>query len=116
VQAGCRYSAARAAARAGCGGGADGAKLSAEERARWRKQARAWLWADLDAWATKLVNGPAAERAEGQQRLAMWRVHPDLPGLRDPDALDKLPPVERQECRALWTNLNALFARARLPK
>ena len=39
LKAGCRYRAACAAALAGCGGGADGAKLSEEERARWRKQA-----------------------------------------------------------------------------
>src|SRR5262249_1396367 len=41
------YNAARAAALAGCGGGADGGALSEAERARWRKQARAWLRADL---------------------------------------------------------------------
>ena len=42
-----RYLAARCAALAGCGLGRDGAGLSRAERARWRKQARAWLRADL---------------------------------------------------------------------
>ena len=39
-----RYNAACCAAVAGCGGGADGGKLSEEERrTRWRQQARQWL-------------------------------------------------------------------------
>jgi hypothetical protein len=41
------YRAARCAALAGCGRGADGANLSEAERAPWRKQARDWLRADL---------------------------------------------------------------------
>src|SRR5262245_32392321 len=110
---GCRYDAACSAALAGCGRGADGAEQSDAERARWRAQARRWLRADLDAWARRLESGLAVDRATVQERLAWWRKDPDLAGLRDQDALGKLPPAERQECRALWTGVEALLQRAR---
>jgi eukaryotic-like serine/threonine-protein kinase len=111
-----RYAAARSAALAGCGQGEDGAKLDDTARARWRAQARRWLRADLDALARKLESGLAADRAEVQKTLARWRQDPPLAGLRDPDALEKLPPAERQECRTLWGDLDALLRRARLSK
>jgi eukaryotic-like serine/threonine-protein kinase len=116
LKVGCRYRAACAAALAGCGDGADGAKLSEEERARWRKQARVWLRADLDARANQLEEGPAAERAKVQQTLAAWRVDPGLAGLRDPDALERLPPAERQDCRALWSELDDRLEHAGPPR
>src|SRR5205807_10060268 len=61
-----RYNAACAAALVACGGGEDGGTLSAAERARWRKQARAWLQAELAAWANKLESGsrPARDLAK----------------------------------------------------
>src|SRR5207247_1088614 len=52
LKAGHRYRAARAAARAAAGEG--GAALSPEERTRWRRQAVAWLRADLALWARHL--------------------------------------------------------------
>jgi serine/threonine-protein kinase len=91
--AGLGYRAARAAAVAGCGGGADGAALSEPERARWRQQALAWL---------RLEAAKPTDRAEARKALARWREDPDLAGLRDADALEKLPPAERQEWRILW--------------
>ena len=111
LQAGHRYNAARAAAVAGCGACADGAKSNEEERERWRKQACAWLRADLKAWTKKLDTGTSADRVQAQKSLSHWRDDPDLAGLRDQDALDKLPPAERQECRTLWRNVEALIER-----
>ena len=35
----------------------------------------------------------------------------NLIGLRDPNALDKLPPAERQECRTLWRDLDVRLIR-----
>jgi serine/threonine-protein kinase len=112
----CRYRAARCAALAGCGLGADGAGLNEAERTRWRKQAREWLEADLAAWAKKLDRGTVAERIQAQKTLSRWRDDPDLAGLRDPDALAKLSPAERRECRALWRDLDALLERAQAPR
>jgi tetratricopeptide (TPR) repeat protein len=101
------YRAARAAAVAGRGGGADGTRLGEAERARWRRQARSWLRAELDAWA----NGLAADRSEVERAQASWRADPDLAGLRDPQAIDKLPAAEREECLALWSDLDAWVGR-----
>jgi serine/threonine-protein kinase len=108
-----RYNAARAAALAGCGRAEDGAERDEAERARWRTQARQWLRADLDAWAKALDGGLAPDRALLLRTLTNWRRDPDLAGLRDLDALDKLLPAERQEWRTLWGDLDALLQRPR---
>jgi tetratricopeptide (TPR) repeat protein len=116
LRTGNRYYGACSAALAGCGRGSDAAELGDTERSHWRAQALQWLRADLDARAKQLESGLAADRAEVQDRLAQWQKNPDLAGLRDPDALAKLSPAERQECRALWNDLDALLKRARPAK
>jgi tetratricopeptide (TPR) repeat protein len=116
LRTGYRMTAACTAALVGCGRGEDAADLSDAGRARWRAQARQWLRADLDAWAKKLDSGRAADRALVQESLAGWRKEPYLAGLRDPDALAKLPPAERQECHTLWSDLDTLVDRARSSK
>jgi hypothetical protein len=40
-----------------------------------------------------------------------WRADPDLAGLRQPESLDKLSADERQECTALWSEVEALLNR-----
>jgi hypothetical protein len=115
VQASYRYNAARAAALAGCGQGEDGDKLSTEERARRRRQARAWLQADLAVMAGKLDGGTAAGRAQGRTRLTHWRANPDLAGVREPSSLDKWSAEERDEWLALWKEVDALLKRATSP-
>jgi hypothetical protein len=40
-----------------------------------------------------------------------WQATADLAGLREPGALDRLPPAERQECRMLWAEVAAALAR-----
>jgi serine/threonine-protein kinase len=112
LQAGHRCRAARAAALAGCGGGAGAADVGEAERARWRRQARDWLRVDLAAWAKRLGAAGPAGRAEVQKELARWGKDPDLAGLRDADALERLPPAERQDCRALWQAVADLLRRA----
>jgi hypothetical protein len=104
----CRYLAARCAALAGCGLGKDGEKLSEEERTRWRQQARDWLQADLAAWAMMLDSDSQGARDLAKRMLEHWQVDPDLAGLRDPEALDRLPPAERQKCRTLWKDVDAV--------
>jgi serine/threonine protein kinase/tetratricopeptide (TPR) repeat protein len=104
--------AARAAVVAGCGGGADGANLSEEEQARWRQQARAWLRADLEKGTRTLKSGSPGDRALIQPTLELWLADHDLAGLREPEALDRLRPDERQNCQALWSEVNALLQAA----
>ena len=94
------------------GAGRTGPSSSEQERARWRQQAREWLRLDLAAWTKRLETAQPADRAEVQKALARWREDPDLAGLRDADALEKLPPAERQECQALWQEVADLLRRA----
>jgi serine/threonine-protein kinase len=108
-----RYLAARAAALAGCGAGEEGGELSEDERARWRKEARAWLRADLAAWNRMIERDPGTIRPLLQRTLPQWQADPDLAGLRDPGELDRLSASEREECRAVWDEVRALWRRAR---
>ena len=106
-----RYLAARCAALAGCGLGRDGAGLSRAERARWRKQARAWLRADLALWGKTLDNGSDQDLALAKRMLTHWQVEPDLAGIRDLKALDEASAEERHDCFALWDEVGALLRR-----
>jgi serine/threonine-protein kinase len=108
-----RIDAARAAALAGCGKGDDGANLSEAEQTRWRAQARAWLELDLAASSKKLDGGNAADRELVRQRLTNLQSDPDLAGLRDSVALEKLPVEERTEWDALWKNVDVLLSRCK---
>src|SRR5262249_32277444 len=104
-------------ALAGCGhrddrDGDDQDKLSTEEQGRWRKQALRWLRDDLAFWG-KVVGGDAAMKRLVHKTLTHWQADPDLRGLREPSALDKLTPAERQECSWLWRDVDALLKRAR---
>jgi serine/threonine-protein kinase len=112
LRAGHRLNAARAAALAGGGHGDDTAGLGEPERERLRKQARDWLRLELAAWAQKADTGTEADRIQARKTLPPWRDEPDLAGLRDADALEKLPPAERQECQALWQEVTDLVRRA----
>jgi serine/threonine-protein kinase len=109
--AGHRYSAARAAALAGCGHGADATGLGEDERGRWREQARQWLRADLAARVHALDADPTAARTGVRTALARWRADPDLACVRDPGELDRLAPDERKEYLALWADVAAVLAR-----
>ena len=104
-----------AAALAGCGRGEDGDKLSTEERARWRRQARAWLQAALAASARKLDGGTAMDRARLKTRLTRCLAEPDLAGVRERGALDKLSTEERADWLGLWNEVGTLLKRATNP-
>jgi serine/threonine-protein kinase len=108
----CRYSAARCAALAGCGHGQNGAMLSDTERMHWRKQARDWLGADLAVWAETLDSGSRAARVLVKGILTRWQHDPDLAGLRESTALDRLSAEERKECLTLWQGVGKLLQRA----
>jgi tetratricopeptide (TPR) repeat protein len=102
-----RYDAACAAALAGCGKGNDAPKDEAG-RARLRQQALAWLRADLSAYDKLAAGNKAAVR----QRLRHWQQDADLAGVRDQDALAKLPAEERTAWAKLWADVDALLRRA----
>jgi tetratricopeptide (TPR) repeat protein/tRNA A-37 threonylcarbamoyl transferase component Bud32 len=110
------HRAATFTALAGCGRGEDASEFSEEERTHWRKQAREWLRAELVFWAQKLESGPVADRVRVQQTLRRWLADPDLCGLRDIDALDRMSPSECEECRALWGNVDVVIKRSQALK
>jgi serine/threonine-protein kinase len=112
LDAGHRYHAACAAALAGFGRDADTAGLSEEERARWRRQARTWLRADVAAWTQKLDTGAKVDREPVQRVSARWWADPGLAWLHEASVVKGLPPAERQECLALWQDAGAVLRRA----
>ncbi len=112
LHVGHRYRAACAATLAGCGRGGIGSGLSEVERSQWRKRAREWLRADVTLWTSVLDGGPHSDRILVAQKLAHLWSDPQLDGLMDREALDRLPQAERQDCRALRDAIDILIRRA----
>jgi serine/threonine protein kinase/Flp pilus assembly protein TadD len=109
LASGDRYNAACAAALAASGCGADAGQLDEQGRARWRKQALAWLRADLTLSRKWLQSAKAENRRLARQRLRHWQQDEDLAGLRDPAALALLPPDEQHACQQLWAEVQTLL-------
>jgi serine/threonine-protein kinase len=100
-----RFHAACAAARAAAGQNSATGPLGGPERAGLRRQALAWLRADL-ALRTRLVN-------EGKgvvSSLADWQSESDLTSVRDPVELAKLPEAEREPWQRIWADVAAMRA------
>ncbi len=114
LRAGHRYTAARAAALAGCGVGQDADKLEDKERARLRRQALDWLRADLQAWERLLDSEPDKSGSVAQVTgvLRHWLADSDLAGVRDPEGLARLPDAERQLWQRLWNSVADTLVRA----
>jgi tetratricopeptide (TPR) repeat protein len=104
---GLRHAAARSAALTGCGQGKDAAGLDDKERAGWRRQALAWLRADLAAWNRLAAANPAVVR----QKMQQWQTDAHLAGVRDKEGLGKLPMDERADWVKLWAEVDALLRR-----
>ena len=109
--AGQRYNAAGYAALAGCGHGAD-APTDPVGRARLRHQALAWLRADLAFWSRQAGARDPRIRNVLRQKMQDWQRDRNLAGVRDPDALAKLPDAEHQDWEKLWADVDALRRRA----
>jgi serine/threonine-protein kinase len=116
LKASLRYNAACNAALAAAGQGIDADKLDDKERARWRKQAIQWLRADLDGWDKRLAAGMPEVRQTVRETLQNWQRDADLAGVRDPQALMKLPAAEQEVCRKLWADVAALLQKAAASK
>jgi tetratricopeptide (TPR) repeat protein len=111
VERGLRFDAACAAARAGSGRAKDAASLGEAGRARCRAQALAWLRADFALREAESRSDPAGVR----DKLRAWRFDHDLAGIRDEADLAKMPAAEREACRALWRDVEALYERTARP-
>ena len=93
------YAAARDAVRASAGKGPE------PERADKRRQALAWLRADLEL-ATKLLR----DGKLSAQVVATWQMDPALASVRDPAGLAKLPDAEREPWQRYWADVAAVIA------
>jgi hypothetical protein len=110
--AGQRYYTARAAARAGCGQGRDAAGLDEKSRGAFRRQALDWLRAALEARQRLLEQDLAKPPWQVAYDLDRWLGDPGFAGLREPEALARLPEAERQAWHQLWVDVADTLARA----
>jgi hypothetical protein len=107
-----RYHAACAAAMAGCGRGRDAAGLDEAARAGFRRQALGWLRAELEARRRLLEEEPQTARLTVARDMQYWLEDPQFAGVRDPNALARLPQAERQAWQRLWADVADALARA----
>jgi tetratricopeptide (TPR) repeat protein len=107
-----RYNAACCAALTAAGQGEDAAKVDEKERDRGRRRALDWLRADLIAYGKLLDGGKREDRTLVRQRLQHWQRDADLCGVREKDAVAKLPADEQETCRKLWADVAELFQKA----
>ncbi len=106
-----RYNAACCAAPGAAGRGKDAASLDEGSRARLRRQALDWLRADLAVMAARVAGGKPVVLAFIKSHLSHRRRDPDLAGIRDAEALARLPAAEREACARLWADVEALEKR-----
>jgi tetratricopeptide (TPR) repeat protein len=106
-----RYNAACSSALAAASQGEDTAALPDKTAAMFRRWALSWLRDDLTAYAELAVLNNPASNEMIQQRMAHWRSDADLASVRDPQALDRLPDIERAAWHALWRDVDELANR-----
>jgi hypothetical protein len=94
------------------GRGQDDAALTEGERAGLRRQARAWLAADLDTWRRRAIDGNPRDRADAAAALRHWQGDADLAGVRHPWSLLRLPADERRLWQRLWADVDKLLQKA----
>ena len=104
------YNAARAAASAGLGRGADDPTPNEDAKAKWRAQALGWLRSELSAWRKLAMTGAPEDRQLVARTLDRWKKDLDLAGVREPSGLARLPESERKEWQDLWAGVDALRA------
>src|SRR5262249_43808056 len=102
-----RYHAACSAALAAAGQGKGEPPLDDAAKAKRRGQALGWLKAELAAWSHLLASGPPQTRPTIVKTLSLWLKNADLAGLRDRDALAKLPADEQKAFTRLWADVAA---------
>jgi hypothetical protein len=92
--------------------GASAEPLDSAARARLRKKALDWLSAERDGWSKYLASGTSEARSVSRKIFEQWKKNTDLTAIRDPAAIKKLPPEEQEAWRALWSDVDALLAKA----
>ena len=108
-----RYNAACAAARAAAGEGRVTKPLDEAGKAELRKKAVKWLAADVSGWKGLLDATMGVPPDHMIEVLAWAKQDGDLACIRDAEFVSKLPADEQKSVNALWTDLDALLAKAR---
>ena len=109
LDAGNRYTAACSAAQVGAGKWEVQPPPSENEKTRWRKQALAWLKADLTRRTEHTRAGTTEAKVEVRRRLTEWKRENDFLGIRDETAITALPEDEQKACRAIWAEVDQLL-------
>ncbi len=104
-----RSYAARAAALAGCGLKRSNPPLDSAAQTKLRTRALDWLRTELGRLAKVHESNPTENQANFICALEYWKSTPDLAGVRDADALGKLPAEEQKPWRTLWLKVEALL-------
>ena len=99
------YVAASDAVRAAAGQGSGSERLGEPERADKRRQALAWLRADLALMTRSLGDGKLSEKS-----VAPWQTDIALASVRDPAELAKLPDAEREQWQRMWVDISKLVS------
>jgi serine/threonine-protein kinase len=97
------YAAARAAVKAAADKSTENERLGEPERTDKRRKALAWLRADLELTTRLLRDGKLLA-----QSVTVWQTDSTLASVRDPEALAKLPPAEREQWQRLWADVAAI--------
>jgi tetratricopeptide (TPR) repeat protein len=108
-----RFKAACSAVLAGTGQAEDAVNLGMEEKAALRRQAHAWLQAELDRDGRHLHDGNASTVVAIEPRLAQWQTDRNLAAVRDTKALAALPEEEAQDWQKLWADVAGLLIEVR---
>jgi tetratricopeptide (TPR) repeat protein/WD40 repeat protein len=107
------FYAASTASMAAAGKG-DGADLSPEQRARWRKQALIWLREECAYWAAYSASGEEDKLKVTDKNLTTLLEKDDwFAGVREEKILAALPERERKEWTQLWSDLASLREKVR---
>ncbi len=100
-----RHDAACAAILAGCGHGEEGGNLAAGEKAKLRRQGRAWLREELNLCAKQAQTEQARPVLQAMSRLRAWQREAELAGVRDASDLARLPDEELKAWQKLWQDV-----------
>ena len=93
-------------------GGETTAPHEEAECARYRGLALGWLRDHLAFNAKHLAAGTPTAPADVQGWQRYWLADRDLAGIRDAEALARLPEAERKQWQVLWSDAEALMKRA----
>ncbi len=67
---------------------------------------------DLAYWTKQVETGQPPARALVRRKLRHWKIDPDLAGIRNPEALKRLPDDEQKAWGAFWAEVDATLKRA----